>query len=47
MSYLNSLKSHHVRVCLGGRYFFNENYGLVGEIGLGGALLRWGLSIKF
>ena len=36
-----------VRVCLGGRYFFNENYGLVGEIGLGGALLRGGLSIKF
>ncbi|MEK9620034.1 MAG: outer membrane beta-barrel protein [Flavobacteriales bacterium] len=36
-----------VRVCLGGRYFFSENYGLVGEIGLGGALLRGGLSIKF
>ena len=36
-----------MRVCLGGRYFFNEKYGLVGEIGLGGALLRIGLSIKF
>ena len=36
-----------MRVCLGARYFFTENYGLVGEIGLGGALVRAGLSIKF
>lgn len=36
-----------MRFCLGGRYFFTENYGLVSEIGLGGALIRAGLSIKF
>lgn len=41
------LLPYSVRVCLGGRYFFSENYGLVSEIGLGGALLRGGLSIKF
>jgi hypothetical protein len=35
-----------MRLCLGGRYFFTEKYGLVGEIGLGGALLRLGISIK-
>lgn len=35
-----------MRLCLGGRYFFTDKYGLVGEIGLGGALLRLGISIK-
>ena len=43
----NELLPFSMRFCLGGRYFFTENYGLVGEIGLGGALIRAGLSIKF
>ena len=43
----NELLPFSMRVCLGGRYFFTENYGLVGEIGLGGAVVRAGLSIKF
>ena len=43
----NELLPFSMRVCLGGRYFITENYGLVGEIGLGGALVRAGLSMKF
>ena len=47
VSKLENPQPFSMRVCLGGRYFFTENYGLVGEIGLGGALVRAGLSIKF
>jgi hypothetical protein len=35
-----------MRVCFGYRYYFNYNLGLVGEIGIGGPLLSFGLSCK-
>jgi hypothetical protein len=35
-----------MRVCFGYRYYFNYNLGLVGEIGIGGPLLSFGLSYK-
>jgi len=36
-----------MRVCYGYRYYFNYNLGIVGEIGIGGPLLSFGLSYKF
>lgn len=35
-----------LRVCYGYRYFFNYNWGINGEVGLGGPLLSVGLSYK-
>jgi hypothetical protein len=35
------------RVCLGGRYYFSQFIGLVGEVGLGGPLLSLGLALKY
>ena len=35
-----------MRVCFGYRYYFNYNLGIVGEIGVGGPLLSFGLSYK-
>lgn len=35
-----------MRVCFGYRYYFNYNLGIVGEIGIGGPLLSFGLSCK-
>lgn len=35
-----------MRVCFGYRYYFNYNLGIVGEIGIGGPLLSFGLSYK-
>ena len=35
-----------MRVCYGYRYYFNYNLGIVGEIGIGGPLLSFGLSYK-
>ena len=36
-----------MRVCTGMRYYFNQNFGLNAEIGLGGPLISGGLSVKF
>jgi hypothetical protein len=36
-----------LRVCTGMRYYFNQNFGLNAEIGLGGPLVSAGLSVKF
>jgi hypothetical protein len=36
-----------LRVCTGMRYYFNQNFGLNAEIGLGGPLISGGLSVKF
>lgn len=36
-----------LRVCSGMRYYFNQNFGLNAEIGLGGPLVSAGLSVKF
>ena len=36
-----------VRVCFGGRYYFSQYIGLVGEVGLGGPLISLGLSLKY
>ena len=35
-----------LRLCYGYRYFFNYNWGIQGEVGLGGPLLSLGLSYK-
>lgn len=35
-----------MRVCYGYRYYFNYNLGIVGEIGIGGPLVSFGLSLK-
>jgi len=35
------------RVCFGGRYYFSQYIGLVGEVGLGGPLISLGLSLKY
>jgi opacity protein-like surface antigen len=35
-----------IRLCVGVRYFFNENIGLNTEFGLGGPLLSFGVSVK-
>ena len=35
-----------LRLCYGYRYFFNYNWGINGEVGLGGPLLSVGLSYK-
>jgi hypothetical protein len=35
-----------MRVCFGYRYYFNYNLGIVGEIGVGGPLVSFGLSYK-
>jgi hypothetical protein len=35
-----------MRVCYGYRYYFNYNLGIVGEIGIGGPLISFGLSYK-
>jgi hypothetical protein len=35
-----------LRLCYGYRYFFNYNWGINGEVGLGGPLLSLGLSYK-
>ncbi|MCX6195943.1 MAG: hypothetical protein NTY55_04710 [Flavobacteriia bacterium] len=35
-----------LRLCYGYRYFFNYNWGINGEVGLGGPLLLLGLSYK-
>lgn len=35
-----------LRVCTGMRYYFNQNFGLNAEIGLGGPLISAGLSLK-
>ena len=35
-----------LRVCYGYRYYFNYNWGIQGEVGLGGPLLSVGLSYK-
>lgn len=35
-----------LRVCYGYRYYFNYNWGIQGEVGLGGPLLSLGLSYK-
>jgi hypothetical protein len=35
-----------MRVCYGYRYYFNYNLGIVGEIGVGGPLVSFGLSYK-
>ena len=35
-----------LRLCYGYRYFFNYNWGINGELGLGGPLLSLGLSYK-
>ena len=35
-----------LRLCIGYRYFFNYNWGIQGEVGLGGPLISLGLSYK-
>lgn len=35
------------RVCFGGRYYFSQYVGLVGEVGLGGPLISVGLAFKY
>lgn len=35
------------RLCTGLRYYFTENIGINGEIGLGGPMISAGLSVKF
>ena len=35
-----------MRICVGTRYYFSPNIGIVAEAGIGGALVRAGLSIK-
>lgn len=35
-----------LRVCYGYRYYFNYKFGVVGEIGIGGPLLSFGLSCR-
>ena len=35
-----------MRVCSGTRYYFSSNFGIIAEAGIGGALVRAGLSIK-
>lgn len=35
-----------MRVCFGYRYYFHYNLGIVGEVGVGGPLLSFGLSYK-
>ena len=35
-----------LRLCYGYHYFFNYNWGIHGEVGLGGPLLSLGLSYK-
>lgn len=35
-----------MRVCMGARYYFTDNIGLNGEIGVGGPMLSLGLSVK-
>ena len=35
-----------MRICVGTRYYFSPNFGIVAEAGIGGALVRAGLSIK-
>jgi hypothetical protein len=35
------------RVCFGGRYYFSQYVGLVGEVGLGGPLISLGLALKY
>jgi hypothetical protein len=36
-----------MRVCYGGRFYFSQNVGIVGEIGLGGPLFSVGLALKY
>ncbi len=35
-----------MRVCYGYRYYFSYNLGIIGEIGIGGPLISFGLSFK-
>lgn len=35
-----------MRICFGGRYYFSQNIGLVGEVGLGGPLVSLGIALK-
>jgi hypothetical protein len=35
-----------MRVCVGGRYYFSQNFGISGEFGVGGPLISVGLSLK-
>lgn len=35
------------RICAGGRYYFSQYMGLVGEVGLGGPLISVGLAFKY
>lgn len=35
------------RVCLGGRFYFSQYVGLVGEVGLGGPLVSLGIALKY
>jgi hypothetical protein len=44
---LKTLVPFSLRVCSGMRYYFNQNFGLNAEIGLGGPLVSAGLSVKF
>ena len=39
-------KNFSFRVCLGGKYEISENFGLMGEVGIGAAFLRGGLYVK-
>ena len=39
-------KNFSFRVCLGGKYKISENFGLMGEVGIGAAVLRGGLYVK-
>lgn len=36
-----------MRVCIGTRYFFTNNIGIHGEIGIGGPVVSAGVSLKF
>lgn len=42
-----SLLPVSARICTGIRYYFTPNFGLSGEIGLGGPLLSGGFTLKF
>jgi hypothetical protein len=35
------------RVCIGGRYYFSQYVGVVGEVGLGGPLVSLGIALKY